>query len=145
MKSSPDNKRDISPGKSETPKGFAALDSINFPDFAPGSVWLVGAGPGAPGLLTRRPDVEQARRTSIIEDIRVWYDTEDANPAQNLKAILEGKGLQGRRLGIELATYGLTAANYVRVKEALDGWCELVDASDLVRSLRMIKSPAELA
>ncbi len=52
MKSSPDNKRDISPGKSETPKGFAALDSVNFPDFAPGSVWLVGAGPGAPGLLT---------------------------------------------------------------------------------------------
>ncbi|AEQ53923.1 uroporphyrinogen-III C-methyltransferase [Pelagibacterium halotolerans] len=31
---------------------FAALDSARFPDFAPGSVWLVGAGPGAPGLLT---------------------------------------------------------------------------------------------
>ncbi|MBJ3777310.1 uroporphyrinogen-III C-methyltransferase [Acuticoccus mangrovi] len=31
---------------------FAALDGAPFPDFAPGSVWLVGAGPGAPGLLT---------------------------------------------------------------------------------------------
>ncbi len=31
--------------------GFARLDSAGFPDFAPGSVWLVGAGPGAPGLL----------------------------------------------------------------------------------------------
>jgi Xaa-Pro dipeptidase len=106
---------------------------------------VLTAGDDAITLLTRRPDVEQARRTSIIEDIRVWYDTEDANPAYDLKAILEDKGLHRRRLGIELATYGLTAANYIRVKDALDGWCALVDASDLVRSLRLIKSPAELA
>jgi uroporphyrin-III C-methyltransferase len=31
---------------------FAALDSLEFPPFEPGTVWLVGAGPGAPGLLT---------------------------------------------------------------------------------------------
>jgi uroporphyrin-III C-methyltransferase len=32
--------------------GFAALDSLDFPPFEAGSVWLVGAGPGAPGLLS---------------------------------------------------------------------------------------------
>ena len=31
---------------------FAALDSLDWPVFEPGTVWLVGAGPGAPGLLT---------------------------------------------------------------------------------------------
>lgn len=31
---------------------FAALDALDFPAFEPGSVWLVGAGPGAPGLLS---------------------------------------------------------------------------------------------
>jgi uroporphyrin-III C-methyltransferase len=31
---------------------FAALDALDFPAFEPGTVWLVGAGPGAPGLLT---------------------------------------------------------------------------------------------
>jgi uroporphyrin-III C-methyltransferase len=31
---------------------FAALDALDFPRFVPGSVWLVGAGPGAPGLLS---------------------------------------------------------------------------------------------
>jgi uroporphyrin-III C-methyltransferase len=31
--------------------GFAALDALDFPAFEPGTVWLVGAGPGAPGLL----------------------------------------------------------------------------------------------
>jgi uroporphyrin-III C-methyltransferase len=31
---------------------FAALDDLDWPRFAQGSVWLVGAGPGAPGLLS---------------------------------------------------------------------------------------------
>lgn len=39
-------KRPASPGS------FAALDSLAFPVFEKGSVWLVGAGPGAPGLVS---------------------------------------------------------------------------------------------
>jgi uroporphyrin-III C-methyltransferase len=31
---------------------FAALDDLDWPEFEPGTVWLVGAGPGAPGLLS---------------------------------------------------------------------------------------------
>ena len=31
---------------------FASLDAAGFPEFEPGTVWLVGAGPGLPGLLT---------------------------------------------------------------------------------------------
>lgn len=96
-------------------------------------------------LLTRRPDLEQARRTSIIEDIRIWYDLEGADPARDLKAILEEKGLQGNRVGIELNTFGLTGFNHERVRRRLEGWCELVNSSDLVRGLRVIKSPTELA
>jgi uroporphyrin-III C-methyltransferase len=32
--------------------GFARLDAESFPVFEPGWVWLVGAGPGAPGLMS---------------------------------------------------------------------------------------------
>jgi uroporphyrin-III C-methyltransferase len=32
--------------------GFSRLDGEHFPDFTEGTVWLVGAGPGAPGLLS---------------------------------------------------------------------------------------------
>jgi Xaa-Pro dipeptidase len=96
-------------------------------------------------LLTRRPDLEQARRTSIIEDIRIWYDLEGADPARDLKAILDEKGLQGSRVGIELNTFGLTGLNYERVRRRLDDWCVLIDSSDLIRELRVTKSPAELA
>src|ERR1700687_3318793 len=70
-------------------------------------------------LLTRRPDKEQARRTSIIDDVRIWYDAEGANPALDLKGILEEKGLRGCRVGIEMATHVLTAANYELLRLAV--------------------------
>ena len=96
-------------------------------------------------LLTRRPDLQQARETSVITDIRIWYNAEDANPALDLRAIMEEKGLKGRRVGIELETYGLTGAAHEQVRRAMDGWCRLEGASDLVRELRVVKSPAEIA
>ena len=43
-------------------------------------------------LLTRRPDLIQARQTSTIEDIRIWWDAEDADPARDLKIILDELG-----------------------------------------------------
>jgi Xaa-Pro dipeptidase len=58
--------------------------------------------------------------------------------------MLEARGARGKRLGIEFASYGLTAANWRRIEAALDGFCTLEDASDLIAHLRVVKSPAEL-
>jgi len=96
-------------------------------------------------LLTRRPDLEQARRTSTIGDVRLWYDGEGADPSKELKEILEEKNLAHGRIGIELRTFGLTADKYELVRRRLCGWCELVDASHVIRNLRVLKSPAEIA
>lgn len=96
-------------------------------------------------LLTRRPDLEQARRTSTIEDVRLWYDAPGADPTRELLDIMREKGLEGARVGIELRSFGLTGDNYERVLRRLDGWCDLADASGLVRALRVVKSPAEIA
>ncbi|TWB86000.1 Xaa-Pro dipeptidase [Bradyrhizobium macuxiense] len=79
-----------------------------------------------------------------MTDIRIWYDTVDANPAEDLKRILEEKGLRGARIGVELATYGLTGANWERLRNALDGWCVWSDASSIVQELRSVKSDEEL-
>lgn len=98
-----------------------------------------------PTLLTRRPDLEQARRTSTIDDIRLWYDKVDADPSKELLVILQEKKLQGARVGIELRSFGLTADKYELIRRRLEGWCTLVDASPLVRALRVVKSPAEIA
>lgn len=96
-------------------------------------------------LLTRVPDLRQAQQTSTIEDIRIWVDGPEAEPAVALREILRGFGCAGRRLGVEYDAYGLTAANGKRLEAALDGFCTLTDASGLVSRLRVVKSPAEIA
>jgi Xaa-Pro dipeptidase len=96
-------------------------------------------------LLTRAPDARAAHYTSNIEDVRIWTDAVDANPACDLRAILQEQGLAGRRLGVEWDAYGLTAQNGRMLAAALDGFATLEDASLLVTCLRVVKRPAEIA
>jgi Xaa-Pro dipeptidase len=96
-------------------------------------------------LLTRAPDLRQARHTSVIEDVRVWVDAPEADPAGELKAILGEHGCKGKRLGVEWEAYGLTARNGRLLERALQGFCLLDDASLLVSRLRAVKSAAEMA
>ena len=96
-------------------------------------------------LLTRRPDRAQALDASLYDDVQLWFDAEDADPAREVARMLSGLGLPGRRMGVELATYGLTAANFQALSAALQADYTLVDASHVVRSQRLVKSPAELA
>src|SRR5690606_14592416 len=96
-------------------------------------------------LLTRAPDLRQAQQTSVVKDIRIWVDAPDAEPARELRAILEEKGCRGRKLGVEYEAYGLTGRNAKRLEAALEGFCTLEDASFLVSRQRVVKSPAEIA
>ena len=95
-------------------------------------------------LLTRRPDLLQARQTSTIEDIRLWWDAEDADPAGILREILREKGLAGKRIAIEMNTHGLTGWNLHRIQVAMAGFCTLEFDRHMIRLLRLIKSPAEI-
>ena len=106
---------------------------------------LVLRADGDLSLLTRSPDLRQARHTSIIEDIRIWGDRAGADPTRDLRALLADKGLAGERLGVEYDSYGLNALNGRRLDAALEGFAAAVDASALVDGLRLVKSEAELA
>jgi Xaa-Pro dipeptidase len=99
---------------------------------------------GRLALLTRSPDLRQAQHTSNIEDIRIWTDEAGAQPALQLREMLDSLGARAKRLGIETNAYGLTHFNGKAVDAALDGFCRLEEASDLISSLRGVKSPAEL-
>jgi Xaa-Pro dipeptidase len=100
---------------------------------------------GKLALLTRSADLRQAQHTSLIQDIRIWTDAQGADPALQLRDMLESLGARGKRLGIETNAYGLTHFNGKRVDAALDGFCTLVDVSSLIDELRAVKSQAELA
>jgi Xaa-Pro dipeptidase len=99
---------------------------------------------GRLALLTRSADLRQAQHTSIINDIRIWTDAAGASPATQLRDMMESLGGRGKRFGIETKSYGLTHFNGQAVAAALSGFCNLVEATDLVDHLRLVKSPAEL-
>ena len=95
-------------------------------------------------LLTRLPDLLAAEFSTVVDECREWRNLPGANPALDLREVLEENDCRGKRLGIELDAYGLTAYNYRRVDAALNDFCRLEDASDLVTRLRVVKSSKEL-
>lgn len=105
---------------------------------------LVLTAAGDLHLLTRLPDLRQAQLTSTLPDdhIHIWPEHQEAAPENNLKALLADLGVAQGRLGFESQTAGLTDANGQRLRSALP---DLVDASSLIRDLRRVKSPAEIA
>jgi Xaa-Pro dipeptidase len=106
---------------------------------------LVVKADGSMVLLTRSADLRQARHTSTIENVVVWTDRADANPAIDLRNLLNDLDLLGARIGVEYDTHGLTAFNGRRVDEQLQTFGQIADASGMVGRLRLFKSPAEIA
>ncbi|MBX3580354.1 MAG: aminopeptidase P family protein [Rhizobiaceae bacterium] len=106
---------------------------------------LVVTSDGSMVLLTRSADTRQARNTSIIDNIVVWTDRDGANPAVDLRNLLNDLDLLGKRIGVEYDTHGLTAFNGRRLDEQLQTFGQIADASGIVSRLRLFKSPAEVA
>ena len=95
-------------------------------------------------LVTRSADRVQAAYTSTIEDVRIWVDSGQQNPTQDVRLMLEDHGMKGKHIGVEYDAYGLSAQRGKMLDASLDGFCQLSDASDLVHLQRIRKSAAEL-
>jgi Xaa-Pro dipeptidase len=106
---------------------------------------LIVKADGQMVLLTRSADLRQARHTSVIEDIRIWVDRTNADPAADLKNLLMDLDLLGARIGIEYDTHGLTGKNTRLLDNQMTSFGTIVDASYIVSHLRLVKSAAEIA
>ena len=95
-------------------------------------------------LLTRAPDLRQAQNTSNIKNIKIWEDKEGSAPTNILKKILIDLDLKGKNIGIEYDSYGLTGRNALMLNSSLMDFCNLLDKSELISCLRVIKSDEEI-
>ncbi len=106
---------------------------------------LVVKSDGSMTLLTRSADLRQARNTSIVENILIWVDRPNADPTLDLKNLLSDLDLLGAKIGVEYDTHGMTGRVARLLDNQLASFCQMSDASYLVSTLRLVKSPAEIA
>jgi len=99
---------------------------------------------GALTHLARPADLGNLSYSSICEDIRISPDLESSTRAEHIKDMLRSHGMEGKKIGIQVDTMGLTPRLFLEIKEILDGWCDLTIAPDFIRVLRLVKSPQEL-
>lgn len=96
---------------------------------------------GEPTLFCRDVEEYYLDATCIFPDRVMWTDSDDrlALAAATIAARV-GRGV----LGVELSAWQLPAARWEAIRAALPE-VRVVDASDLVSTLRLVKSPAEIA
>lgn len=102
---------------------------------------------GTDGQLThlaRPADLANVDYSSTCTDVRISRDTEDESRASHIKDMLQSHGMQGKRIGIQVDTMGLTPRLFLEIQAELAGWCELIVAPDFIRELRLVKSDQEL-
>jgi len=100
---------------------------------------------GALTHLARPADLGNLSYSSICEDVRISPDTADSTRAEHIKDMLRSLGMEGKKIGIQVDTMGLTPRLFLEISEILDGWCDLTIAPDFIRILRLVKSPQELS
>jgi Xaa-Pro dipeptidase len=105
---------------------------------------LIVKADGQMVLMTRSADLRQAKHTSIIEDIRIWVDRTNSDPAHDLKNLLMDLDLLGAKIGVEYDTHGLTGLNARRLDHQLTSFGTSTDASYIISKLRLVKSAAEI-
>lgn len=121
---------------------FTGYDQIGYSVY---QVLIVYADGRPCTYLTRSVDAFIVTRTSIVEDVRAWYDDDANNPAEmTFEIVAESGGGRDGRIGIETKTHGFLPFYYAQLVKAA-GKLELVDLSDPVMDLRLEKSPAEIA
>jgi Xaa-Pro dipeptidase len=104
---------------------------------------FIGVG-GQLTHISRSADLASIAYSSLCNDVRIWEDAQDNPKSKAIMDMLHSHGMRGKRIGIQLDTFGLRPDLYLELRDALKGWCDLVDASDLIRPMRMVKSTREL-
>lgn len=96
-----------------------------------------------PFFLTRTSEQPCVQELSALESAS-YYDIATQDPLELVARALSDAGLAAARIGLELHSFTLSPAQYLRL-QALLPRATLIDASTLVADERLIKSAEELA
>ena len=83
---------------------------------------------GALTHLARPADLGNASYSSICEDVRIAPDAESEPRSGQIKAMLESLGMQGKRIGIQVDTMGLTPRLFLQIQTGTS-WLVRTDRS----------------
>ena len=114
-------------------KGFQEFQVLFFP-----------REPAPLTVLTRLCEVPQFRAESLAEDIRGWGGREPEDPIAAFRRIMEEKGWLSRRIGLEVPAYYLHPHDHRKLVAMLGGSL-VMDATNLIGNVKLVKSPAEIA
>jgi Xaa-Pro aminopeptidase len=129
---------------------FAGLETVGWDSKHRPVGCILPRDAGAPILVIPESLAYVAEVTSWIDDVRLWGGFKRTgippDPVHAIADAIHGLGLERGRIGLELG-YGtrvaMSQADFGLLGRLLDG-VEVVDASDAIWALRMVKSPAEI-
>jgi Xaa-Pro dipeptidase len=104
---------------------------------------LVERESGEPTLHTRTTEEPGVRETSWLTTA-VFYDIATQDPVAVLADTVRKRGLAKAKIGVDLQAFTLLPIWWEGLKRELPD-AELVDGSEIVPELRVVKTPAELA
>jgi Xaa-Pro dipeptidase len=107
---------------------------------------VLPADASPPTAICRGADELMIQASPFITDVRPWLDDSEVDAGAFTAEVLKERRLlaRGRRIGIEKKSHALLPYYYDLLRAHIPAEVELVDASDLVTELRLVKSPAEL-
>ena len=115
-----------------TAKGYQEFQVLFFP-LEPGPLMIQSRLPEAPMLLA----------DSLVDEVRGWGGREPEDPIEVFKEILTAKGYKGLRTGLEVPNYYLHPHHHNQLVDLL-GDDLMMDATDLIGNIKLVKSPAEI-
>jgi len=99
--------------------------------------------PGKLTILSRLPDTPHLKAESLADEVIGWGGREPEDPIDVMKRIMTERNLNGMRTGIEVPYYYLHPYDYKKIVKFI-GESLIKDATDLIGSIRLVKSPKEL-
>jgi len=94
-------------------------------------------------IITRLPDSPHLKAESLADEVIGWGGREPEDPIDVMKRVMRERNFSGLQTGVEVPYYYLHPYDYKKIIDLI-GDSLVKDATDLIGSIRLTKSPTEI-